>query len=92
MTNAQLFEAVIARAQEEAAEAKRSEDSVYGNLEEAFCGALRDSLRETKSAPEPDHEFRERVVGNFIIASSSDGFTAEEIHDFLLHLTPVGAD
>lgn len=88
MTNIQLFEAVIARAQSEAADAKRSDNSVYDTLEAAFCSALRVSLRETKSSPEPDSEFRERVVGNFIIESSNDGFNADEIRDFLRSLSP----
>lgn len=88
MTNAQLLEAVIARAQAEASGAKRSADNVYDTLEIAFCSAIRDSLRETKSAPEPDPEFLERVVGNFIIESSNDGFTAEEIRNFLHSLAP----
>ena len=92
MTNMQLFEAVIARAQEEAAGATRSEDSLYETLEAAFVSALRDSLRETKETPEFDSDFRERVVGNFIIAASNDGFTAPEIQGFLAYLSPGGSN
>lgn len=91
MTNVQLLEAVLSRAQIESEHRKRDEGARYESLEEAFCDAIRKVLLETSGAPVRDSDFQEHVVARFILVAADDGFDGESISKFLGSLAPDGS-